>query len=79
MPRERDFLFPVKCQEGSNWIKRELFQVELQRAAVYWWGWMLKDYLICFVVFLSDDLPELDDEVNQIAIKYKGIAGPLWL
>lgn len=40
---------------------------------------MLKDYLIGFVVFLSDDLPELDDEINQIAIKHERTAGPLWL
>lgn len=40
---------------------------------------MLKDYLICFVVFLSDDLPELDDEISQIATKHKSTAGPLWL
>lgn len=41
---------------------------------------MLKDYLICFVVFLSDGLPELDDEINQIAIKqHERTAGPLRL
>lgn len=37
--------------------------------------------IISFILlcFLSDDLPELDDETNQIAIKHKSTAGPLWL
>lgn len=28
---------------------------------------------------LSDDLLELDDEINQIAVKHKSTAGALWL
>ena len=35
------------------------------------------DDLICFVVLLNDDLPELDDEINSHKT-LEHCSGPLW-